>query len=61
MFLKKECGLYGSVSAALLASTPVNRVPCPTLEDFTSRWFSGYVAVNNRPKEQQLKRLFGLG
>ena len=57
MFLKKEAGLYGSITAAIRANTPHHHTPCPKLREFAPRWFAGYVAVNNRPKEQQLKRI----
>ena len=57
MFLKKESCLYGSITAALRANAPQNRMPCPTLTEFAPRWFAGYVTVNNRPKEQAQKRL----
>lgn len=56
LFLKKECGVFGSINAALRAHTPQHRIPCPTLEEFAPRWFFGYVAVNNRPAEQRHKR-----
>jgi integrase len=56
MFLKKEACLYGSITSALRANSPENRMPCPTLAEFTPRWFAGYVTVNNRPKEQAQKR-----
>ena len=57
MFLRKEAALWGSVGAALRANAPADRAPCPTLREFMPRWFAGYVAVNNRPKERDIKRL----
>jgi integrase len=56
LFLKKECGIFGSISAALRANTPLHRIPCPTLERFIPRWFTRYVEVNNRSSEQRHKR-----
>lgn len=56
MFLQKEASVYGSIGAALRAHLPKNRTPCPTLEEFAPRWFSGYVVVNNRPVERKHKR-----
>ncbi len=55
MFLKKEAGLHGSVTAALRANLPAYGRPCPTLAEFASRWVRGYVVVNNRPQEQRKK------
>ncbi len=57
MFLRKECALWGSVGAAIRANAPAGLAPCPTLAEFAARWFEAHVAVNNRPKEQALKRI----
>jgi integrase len=55
MFLRKEAGLHGSITAALRANAPAHGTPCPTLIEFAPRWFKGYVVVNNRPQEQRKK------
>ena len=55
MFLEKEAGLWGSLTAALRANAPANRTPCPKLIEFFPRWFASYVVVNNRLTEQDNK------
>lgn len=56
MFMRKECALHGSITAVLRANTSARSSPCPTLYEFSERWFKGYVIVNNRPQEQRMKR-----
>ena len=55
-YLRQLVAQHGSVENALDIRKPTKAKPCMTLTEFMSRWFEGYVAVYNRPKEQHQKR-----
>lgn len=55
-FLRQLVAQHGSVREVLKIRKPTKSQACITLAEFMPRWFEGYVAVYNRPKEQHQKR-----
>ncbi|MFO0645865.1 MAG: tyrosine-type recombinase/integrase [Polyangiales bacterium] len=56
VYLRQQVAQHGSVREALDRRRPTKGKVRMTLAEFMPRWFEGYVAVYNRPKEQHQKR-----